>query len=77
VSDRRENRLLRGGLLIGFGVGLCIGVALMFTAVGFLLIGHRSILGLQWARLLVFPVAPLVAFGVGGWLLWRARRAEA
>jgi len=35
VSDRREKRLLRGGLLIGFGVGLCIGVALMFTAVGF------------------------------------------
>jgi len=39
VSDRREKRLLRGGLLIGFGVGLCIGVALMFTAVGFLLTG--------------------------------------
>ena len=76
MSNRREKLLLSGGVLIGFGVGLCFGVGLMFTAVGFLLIGHRSILGIQWARLLVFPVAPSVAFAIGGWLLWRARRVE-
>jgi hypothetical protein len=68
--------LLNGGLLIGFGAGLCVGVGLLFTAVSFLLLHHMFILGIQWARVLVFPVVPLVAFAVGGWLLWSARRVE-
>ena len=76
MSSRREKLLLRGGLLVGFGAGLCVGVILFFSAVGFILLRNEFIIGIQWLRILVFPVVPLVAFAIGGFLLWRARKVE-
>lgn len=76
MSNRREKLLLSGGVLVGFGAGLCVGAVLFFTAVAFILLHNVFLLGVQWLRLLVFPVVPLIAFGVGGWLLWRARRLK-
>lgn len=76
MSNRRDNLLLSGGLLIGFGAGLCVGVGLLFTAVAAFLLHHMFVMGILWARVLVFPVMPLIAFAAGGLLLWRARRVE-
>jgi membrane-associated PAP2 superfamily phosphatase len=75
MSNRRENLLLSGGVLIGFGAGLCVGVGLLFVGVAFLL-HHMFVMGIQWTRLLAFTLVPLIAIAAGGLLLWRARRVE-
>jgi hypothetical protein len=75
MSNRRENLLLSGGVLIGFGAGLCVGVGLLFVGVA-LLLHHMFLMGIQWPQLLLFAVVPLIVVAVGGFLLWRSRRVE-
>lgn len=73
--SRRDNLLLSGGILIGFGMGLCVGVALLFVSVA-LLFHHMFVMGIQWPRLLLFTLVPLAVVLVGGLLLQRARRVK-
>jgi len=75
VSNRREKLLLSGGVLIGFGMGLCVGVGLLFVGVAFLL-HHMFIMGIQWPRFLLYAVLPLIAIASGGLILRSARRVE-
>ena len=75
MSNRRENLLLSGGVLIGFGAGLCVGVGLLFVSVAFLL-HHMFIMGIQWPKILALTLVPLTVVLIGGLLLWRARRVE-
>jgi hypothetical protein len=75
VSNRRENLLLSGGVLIGFGMGLCVGVGLLFVSVA-LLFHHMFLMEIQWPRLLLFTVVPVIVVAVGGLLLRNARRVE-
>jgi hypothetical protein len=75
MSSQRENLLLSGGVLIGFGAGLCVGVGLLFVSVA-LLFHHMFIMGIQWPRLLLFIIVPLIVVAAGGLLLRRARRVE-
>ncbi len=75
MSDRREKLLLSGGVLVGFGMGLCVGVGLLFVGVAFLL-HHMFIMGIQWPRFLLFAVLPLIAIAAGGIILRIARRVE-
>ena len=76
MSNRRDNLLLSGGVLIGFGAGLCVGGGLLVVSVAFLL-HHMFIMGIQWSRLLLFMLVPLIVIVSGGLLLRRARRIEA
>jgi hypothetical protein len=76
MSSQRENLLLSGGVLIGFGAGLCVGVGLLFVSVA-LLFHHMFIMGIQWPRLLLFIIVPLIVVAAGGLLLRWARRVEA
>jgi len=66
---------LSGGVLIGFGAGLCVGVGLLIVSVAFLL-HHMFIIGIQWPRLLLFTLVPLIVIVAGGLLLRLARRIE-
>lgn len=75
MSKRRENLLLSGGVLIGFGMGLCVGVGLLFVSVA-LLFHHMFLVGIQWPRFLLFAVVPLVVIAVGGFVLQRAGRVR-
>ena len=75
MSDRREKLLLSGGVLIGFGMGLCVGVGLLFVSVA-LLFHHMFVVGIQWPRLLLFAVVPLIVIAVGGLVLQRAGRVH-
>ncbi len=74
MNTRRENLLLSGGVLVGFGMGLCVGVGLLFVSVAFLL-HHMFIMGIQWPRFLLFAALPLIAIAAGGLILRRAGRS--
>jgi hypothetical protein len=53
MSSQRENLLLSGGVLIGFGAGLCVGVGLLFVSVALivpLIVVAAGGLLLRWAR---------------------------
>jgi hypothetical protein len=75
MSNQRENLLLSGGVLIGFGAGLCVGVGLLF--IGFAIFFHHMFLmAIRWPGLLLYAVMPLMVVSIGGSLLKRARRVE-
>jgi hypothetical protein len=67
--------LLSGGVLVGFGMGLCVGVGLLFVGVTFLF-HHMFVMGIQWSRLLVFAALPLIVIAAGALVLGRAGRSN-
>jgi len=76
MNKRRDNLFLGGGLLIGFGIGLCVGLSLLIAAIPILL-HHMFIVGVQWSApglYLFFIVLPLTLIGAGMMFLRRARR---
>ena len=79
MNKRRDNLFLGGGLLIGFGIGLCTGLSLLIVAIPILL-HHMFIVGVQWSApglYLFFVVLPLALIGIGITVLRRAKRVEA
>ena len=79
MNKRRDNLFLGGGLLIGFGIGLCTGLSLLIVAIPILL-HHMFIVGVQWSApglYLFFIILPLTLVGVGMMVLQRAKRVVA
>ena len=74
MSKQRDNLLLVGGLLMGFGVGLCVVLGLFVIAI-IQMLHHMFILGVRWSApgLWVLLAVPLVLVGVGVVTLRRAR----
>jgi hypothetical protein len=75
MSNVRENLLLSGAALIGFGAGLCVGVGLIFVGLA-IFAHHIFLMGIRWPGLLLYAVVPLMVVSIGGSLLQRARRVE-
>jgi hypothetical protein len=76
MNKRRDNLLLSGGLLIGFGAGLCVGLLLLIAAIPILL-HHMFIMGIQWTSpgfYLFFIGLPLSLISTGLVALRRAGR---
>jgi hypothetical protein len=73
VSQPRDKLLVSGGILIGLGAGLCLGIAYVIASVAFLL-HHMLIVGIQWPRILVFAILPVLLLLLGASLLVHARR---
>ena len=79
MNKRRDNLFLGAGLLIGFGIGLCVGLSLLIAAIPILL-HHMFIVGVQWSApglYLFFIILPLTLVGVGMMVLQRAKRVVA
>jgi len=74
VNKRRDKLLLTGGLLTGFGVGLCVGMDLFLIAT-MQMLHHMFIIGVRWSSpgLWVLLAVPLVLVVVGAVTLRRAR----
>jgi hypothetical protein len=73
VTKQRDNLLISGGILIGLGLGLLGGVVLFLFSVATML-HHMFILGVQWSRLSLLLVPPLLLMTFGLVLLRNARR---
>ena len=76
MSNRRENLLLSGGALIGFGAGLCVGVFLMFVGVA-IFFHHMFVMAIRWPALSLYAIMPLIVIVIGAILLKKARRVQA
>ena len=79
MNKHRDNLLLGGGLLIGLGIGLCVGLSLLIAAIPILL-HHTFIVGVQWSApgfYLFFIVLPLAVIGAGITVLRRAKSVVA
>ena len=69
----REKLLTSGGLLIGIGVGFCLGILVFISSFLFLLRNSWTI-GVNWLGFLVLVMPPIALALGGSLLLLRARR---
>jgi len=78
MNKRRDNMLLRSGLLVGFGAGLCVGLFFLIFAFTMLL-HHEFIIGIQWTApgiLILFIALPLIFITTGILASKKARGLE-